>query len=315
MLELSPEVKKSLEGAVDEARRMGHPYIGTEHLLLGLARLPDCTAMTLLRKRSISATDIRQGVHRILQESPSSTTSPEISQEENAIEHFSQRARQVLTLAHSEAEALHSADIGTEHLLLGLLLEAEGIASHALRELGLELQQLRQWVAESSTATDVNQETPELSAEVKKALEDAVDEARRMDHHYIGTEHLLLALTRPPDCAAMILLKAHHIRPEAIRREIRQLLENGPAQGSKTETSSLAQFDSSKFSLRVVIKEIDSDSVVGESVLPMTEVEEMFRTLSKIYHYMYEAGDKHWSFDVRGVGRIELSVEPNAPEE
>ncbi len=111
------------------------------------------------------------------------------------MERFTQRARRVLSLAHQEAERSRSNNIGTEHLLLGLMEEEGGVAGRVLRELGMTSDRVREVirrVTTSSSSFDPNR--VELAADTQQVLEHAVEEARRLGHHYIGTEHILLGL-------------------------------------------------------------------------------------------------------------------------
>ena len=102
----------------------------------------------------------------------------------NKMERFTQRARRVLSLAQEEAERLQHSQIGTEHLLLGLMREDGGVAGRVLRELGLEARKVEDLVTRAADSSDrAATEALELSAETKKVLELAVDEARRMGHH------------------------------------------------------------------------------------------------------------------------------------
>ena len=112
------------------------------------------------------------------------------------MERFTQRARRVLSLAHTEAERAHQNTIGTEHLLLGLADEDGGVAGRVLRELGLESARVREMVERVSPVGRFSGNKIDLASDTQQVLEFAVDEARRLGHHYIGTEHILLALVR-----------------------------------------------------------------------------------------------------------------------
>jgi ATP-dependent Clp protease ATP-binding subunit ClpC len=148
----------------------------------------------------------------------------------NKMERFTQRARHVLYLANQEAERYQHAYIGTEHLLLGLMREENGIAGRVLRDLGLELGRIDELVQRLTHAPAREGDTRmDLSPGVKKVLELAVDEARRMGHHYIGTEHLLLAIARQNEGIAIEVLKRLGISPEELRRQTRRVLQEGPA--------------------------------------------------------------------------------------
>jgi ATP-dependent Clp protease ATP-binding subunit ClpC len=141
------------------------------------------------------------------------------------MERFTQRARRVLTLAHQEAERLNQAQIGTEHLLLGLMMEDGGISARVLADLGLEIDRVREMVERLGGFGQVRGAKIELSAGVQQVLEFAIDEARRMGHHYIGTEHLLLGLIRQEEGLGMDVLRKLGITPEQIRRQTRRVLQ------------------------------------------------------------------------------------------
>ncbi len=146
------------------------------------------------------------------------------------MQRFTQRARRVLSLAQEEAERMQHGYIGTEHLLLGLLREDGGVAGRVLRELGLETERVEALVERKTSS---GQRAPfaklDLSPGTKKVLELAVDEARRMGHHYIGTEHLLLALVRHNEGIAIDIFNELGISPEQIRKQTRRALQESPA--------------------------------------------------------------------------------------
>ncbi len=141
------------------------------------------------------------------------------------MERFTQRARRVLSLAHQEAERMRHNYIGTEHLLLGLLREEGGVAGRVLKELGLELGRVQQLVERLTGYGTYTGGKLDLSPGTQQVLEYAVDEARRMGHHYIGTEHLLLGLVRYNEGTAIDVLRRVGITPEQIRRQTRRVLQ------------------------------------------------------------------------------------------
>ncbi|MCL4238958.1 MAG: ATP-dependent Clp protease ATP-binding subunit [Anaerolineae bacterium] len=152
----------------------------------------------------------------------------------NKMERFTQRARRVLSLAQEEAERMQHSHIGTEHLLLGLMREEGGVAGKVLREMGLQPDQVEQ-IIERLTLADrrSNVTRMDLAPATKKVLELAVDEARRMGHHYIGTEHLLLGLARTNDGVAVEVLRELKINPDDIRRNTRRVLLENPLQTAR----------------------------------------------------------------------------------
>ena len=139
------------------------------------------------------------------------------------MERFTQRARRVLSLAHQEAERAHQNSIGTEHLFLGLMEEEGGVASRVLRELGLESNRVREIITRVSVESHHIDGKIELAPDTQQVLEFAVDEARRLGHHYIGTEHILLGLVRV-EGTAMEVLRRLGVTADQIRRQTRRVL-------------------------------------------------------------------------------------------
>lgn len=141
------------------------------------------------------------------------------------MERFTQRARRVLSLAHAEAERARHPLIGTEHLLIGLIEEEGGVAGRVLREMGFEPERVREIVFRlTGEGKNPPGEKIELSNDTQQVLEYAVDEARRMGHHYIGTEHILLGLVRA-EGTAMEALRRLGATPDEIRRQTRRVLQ------------------------------------------------------------------------------------------
>ena len=154
----------------------------------------------------------------------------------NKMERFTQRARRVLSLAQEAADRLQHHQIGTEHLLLGLMREDGGVAGRVLRDLGLDSRRVEELVARLSSAEAGTKNWQlDLSPGTKKVLELAVDEARRLEHNYIGTEHLLLGLVRQEDGAARNILRQLNVSPEQIRRQVAAILLERPTPSSHHE--------------------------------------------------------------------------------
>lgn len=149
------------------------------------------------------------------------------------MERFTQRARRVLSLAHQEAERARQNNIGTEHLILGLMDEEGGVAGRVLRDLGMTPERVREVVQRvSGAATNFDPAHIELAAETQQVLEFAIEEARRLSHHYIGTEHILLGLVRV-ESTGLEVLRRLGITAEQIRRQTRRVL-NESASSSPT---------------------------------------------------------------------------------
>ncbi|MBE0699207.1 MAG: AAA family ATPase, partial [Anaerolineaceae bacterium] len=154
----------------------------------------------------------------------------------SGMERFTQRARRVLSLAHQEAERLRQNVIGTEHLLLGLIEEEGGVAGRVLRELGLEPDRVREMVERMSGFGQYRGGKIDLAPGTQQVLEFAIEEARRMGHHYIGTEHLLLGLVRSQEGQAMEVLRKLGVTSEQIRRQTRRILQESSTTPSTTPT-------------------------------------------------------------------------------
>jgi ATP-dependent Clp protease ATP-binding subunit ClpA len=139
--------------------------------------------------------------------------------ERDRFDKFTERARRVLSLAHEEAQRFQHNYIGTEHLLLGLVREGEGVAAKVLLQLGVELNKVRSSVEYIIGRGDrIVLGQIGLTPRAKKVIELTVDEARRLNHHYIGTEHLLLGLLREGEGIAAGVLESLGVRLEQARR-------------------------------------------------------------------------------------------------
>jgi ATP-dependent Clp protease ATP-binding subunit ClpC len=218
---------------------------------------------------------------------------------QNKMERFTQRARRVLSLAQEEAERMQHSYIGTEHLLLGLIREEGGVAGRVLRELGLSPRRVEDLVERMTSSNRRSGPTRmDLSPSTKKVLELAVDEARRMGHHYIGTEHLLLGLVRQTDGVAIEVLKRLNVNPEDVRRQTRRMLQENPGQSpgrassnesetamppsprrisASKEKSSTPLVDQLATDLTALAEEGRLDPVIGRE----TEIERVIQILSR----------------------------------
>ena len=159
----------------------------------------------------------------------------------SGMESFTQRARRVLSLAHQEAERMRHNYIGTEHLLLGLIREEGGVGGRVLRELGLEANRVQEIVERLSGPGQYRGGKLDLSPGVQQVLEFAVDEAQRLGHHYIGTEHLLLGLVRHGEGIAMDVLRKLGVTPEQIRRQTRRIMQESATTRRGSETPNETQ--------------------------------------------------------------------------
>ena len=147
---------------------------------------------------------------------------------ERAFDKFTKRAKQVLQIASEEARAFNHPYIGTEHILLGLIREGEGVAARVLDDLGVKLSQARHavefivGVGEGPARQD-----QELTARAKKVITYAIEEGKRLNHHYIGTEHLLLGLVRNGEGVATGVLDILGVSLEQVRTHVMRMLRQG----------------------------------------------------------------------------------------
>jgi ATP-dependent Clp protease ATP-binding subunit ClpC len=146
----------------EEARRFNHDYIGTEHLLLGLIREGEGVAAAVLQKMGLNLENIRLEIEKLVHPGPTTQVLGDIP--------FTPRAKKVLELAAEEARALGHNYIGTEHLLLGLIAEGEGVASQVLINLGLDLDKVR-----SEVMNLLGSATPGFGGQPAKAKTPAID--------------------------------------------------------------------------------------------------------------------------------------------
>ncbi|RJP74529.1 MAG: ATP-dependent Clp protease ATP-binding subunit [Candidatus Abyssobacteria bacterium SURF_17] len=195
---------------------------------------------------------------------------------------FTERVRKVIQLAREEAMRFNHDYIGTEHLLLGLVKEGEGIAAAALANLGVDLKTLRlevEKLVEQGPSTVSVGEIP-FNPQAKKVLELAVEEARKFGHNYIGTEHLLLGLIKEGEGIAAHVLDNIKVDAERVQREIIKLL-GGPAnkfsptsESKKTQTPALDAFGRD---LTELAREDKLDPVIGRE----PEIERVIQILSR----------------------------------
>ena len=195
-------------------------------------------------------------------------------------EKFSERARRVLSLAQEEAQRFNHNYIGTEHILLGLVRETEGVAARVLSGLSVDLGKVRSAVefiigrGEKPTQGEIG-----LTPRAKKVVELAVDEARRMNHTYIGTEHLLIGLLREGEGVAAGVLESLGVSLEKVRTETHRILSNSSTSGSQgtrsaTKTPTLDQLG---IDLTVAAKSDKLDPVIGRQ----QELERVVQILSR----------------------------------
>ena len=193
-------------------------------------------------------------------------------------ERFTERARRVIILAQEEAKRLNHSAVGTEHILLGIVREGEGVASKVLESLNISPERVR---AEIESAIGRGERTPHeevtFTPRAKKVLELALDEARRLGHNYIGTEHLLLGLIREGEGVAARVLEAMGADLERVRSQVVYLLgEEGTASYTK-QASKTPTLDEFGRDLTKLARENKLDPVIGRE----REIERVIQVLSR----------------------------------
>jgi ATP-dependent Clp protease ATP-binding subunit ClpC len=154
-------------------------------------------------------------------------------------ERFTDRARRVLVLSQDEARALNHNFIGTEHLLLGVIREEDGLAAKALTSLGISLDRVREKVKETIGPAAVGYEgSPPFTPRAKKVLELSLREALQLGHNYIGTEHILLGLVREGEGVGAQVLAGFTGGLARVRQSVLELL---PGHAEAGEVSAHAQ--------------------------------------------------------------------------
>ena len=205
------------------------------------------------------------------------------------MERLTQRARQVLVLAHQASEQMHHTAIDTQHLLLGLIREEGGVAGRVLRELGLDPARVQEITArlfppESGSVAAIN---IDLSDDTRQVLRFAMEEANRLGHQYIGTEHLLLGLIRQPNSNAMMVLQRLGVTPEHIRKQIRRMLQDtgsmtptrpeSSTRRSRKEQKKTPLIEQLATDLTALAEEGKLDPVIGRE----TEIERVIQILAR----------------------------------
>ncbi|MBI4354019.1 MAG: ATP-dependent Clp protease ATP-binding subunit [Candidatus Omnitrophica bacterium] len=194
---------------------------------------------------------------------------------------FTERARKVILLAKEEAKRFNHDYIGTEHILLGLIREGEGVAAAVLQKLGLSPEKIRlevEKLVQSGPSTMVSGDIP-FTPKAKKVIELAMEEARSLGHNYIGTEHLLLGLIREGEGVASQVLVNLGLDLNRVRNEVITLLGSSgpvptPSGSSKTKTPALDAFGRD---LSKLAQEGKLDPVIGRK----DEIERVIQIMAR----------------------------------
>ncbi|MBL7009535.1 MAG: AAA family ATPase, partial [Planctomycetes bacterium] len=206
---------------------------------------------------------------------------------------FTERARKVMGFARREAQGFHHEYIGTEHILLGLIQEGQGVAANVLKTMNIDLQKIRREVEKIVKPGPAHEPSVQIpfTPRAKKVVELALEEATNLGHNYIGTEHLLLALLREQEGIAAHVLMALGVKLDEVREEVIEFLggpvpeeeeaeeeapEGGsPApQGGKSKTPALDSFGRD---LTERARNDELDPVIGRQ----NEIERVVQVLSR----------------------------------
>jgi len=199
---------------------------------------------------------------------------------------FTERAQKVLALALEEAVRLGHKDIGTEHVLLGLIREGEGIAAKALQSLGLGLDKIQSEVesliGRGTEQTAGGNYTPNYTPRAKKVIELSMDEARKLGHTYVGTEHILLGLIREGEGIAARIMNNLGVSLNKARQQVLQLLGSSEMMAShqpsgNNPAANTPTLDSLARDLTAIAREGGLDPVIGRQ----KEIERVIQVLSR----------------------------------
>jgi hypothetical protein len=254
--EVSAELKAVLELAHEEATLMGQSYVGTEHLLLGLLRNSGFPPAAMLNELGLNIEIARESILALHEDGgletsatsvvpPSNDAAPSPKEDipesrsdystdssmENTLlppffwQHATERTRKCLRNANDSAAKMNHQIIEPVHLFLGLLQDESGVACSVLNKLGLVFEEARTALASSLPRGEcIDEETITFSEESIEVLEQAAQEARSMEHEYLGTEHLVLGIMTSEDSVTQNILQAYGFDYEMVRHEILKIL-------------------------------------------------------------------------------------------
>src|SRR4051795_7971231 len=203
-------------------------------------------------------------------------------------ERFTDRARKVMALANQEAQRFNHEYIGTEHILLGLVKEGSGVGANVLKNLDVDLRKVRLEVEKlvKSGPDMVTMGKLPQTPRAKKVIEYAIEEARNLNHNYVGTEHLLLGLLREHDGVAAQVLMNLGLKLEEVREEVLNLLgagveseggASGEAKGEGKTKSKTPALDSFGRDLTELARQGKLDPVIGRA----NEIERVIQILCR----------------------------------
>jgi len=268
----TPRAKNVLVHAMSESRNLNHNYVGTEHILLGLLHEQDGVAAQVQMNMALQLNEVRAEVLKLLdhgtdgnrmreevldhlsRSAPATLTEEEIAKIETYLAGSARKsksesqdlpasicnrstdcARSVMQLAIQQTKLFNQEYVGTEHILLGLVSEGSGVAANVLANLKINLDKIRGEVGKFVQGNPKRVYTNKLpwTPGAKKVAEYAMEEARNLNHNFIGTEHLLLGILREEEGVAAQVLINLGLQLEDVRREVLNLLGQGMDGGAE----------------------------------------------------------------------------------
>jgi hypothetical protein len=228
------DVRAALRMAREEAVRLGHQYVGTEHLLLGVIREGRGAATTVLTTLNVDFQQIQQKIEATAKGPVAKRGNVAVPPDLDLP--YTSRARYVIELSMSEARELRYSYIDTGVLLLGLLREEKGIAAQVLTEAGVTLERARVEAVRLSGGEPLSGTVPpgravgyNFTDRVRKILQMAREEAARLRHDHVGTEHVLLGLVREGEGVAGAVITNLNVELEEIKQRIERKVIKGEA--------------------------------------------------------------------------------------
>ena len=241
----SPRAVQTLVLAREEATRLNHNFVGTEHILLGLIKFGQGVAVNVLQRMGLDLQTVRTEVEKQVGAGPDQKIIGNIP--------YTPRVKKVLALAAREAKSLNHTYVGTEHLLLGLLREGDGVAPRVLKNLGVEIEVTRKGILEEldpnftprsggipkiETTVDIPSESisqfrrdletaGNFTPRAQQALANARREADRLNHNFVSAEHLLLGLLKLGSGVVVNVLLQHGVSLESARQKVEELAGKG----------------------------------------------------------------------------------------
>nr|WP_279237183.1 ATP-dependent Clp protease ATP-binding subunit [Alkaliphilus pronyensis] len=195
---------------------------------------------------------------------------------------FTEKAQKSIVLSQQLAQEMGHSYVGTEHLLLGLIQEGEGIAAQVLANMGVNAEEIREKVKATVGYTDKKGELLGFTPRTKRIFELSIAEARSLGHNYVGTEHILLGLIREGEGIASKIFIEHGINPQKVREAVLAMLENGmgkatPKPSKAGKNQGTPTLDKYSRDLNQMASEEKLDPVIGRS----KEIERVIQVLSR----------------------------------